>query len=201
MSGYNRVGAVIAADPTRVEVAMALPKPEQVKSWGGKLLVDSTGQPIGTITQVYNDDATGLPEWATTRLGEATFVIPLQGAVEAAGHIRVAVHRDDVAKSPAVVDKAHITPDEEARLYQYYGIPYSPERSRSGLPAGEGPLPAWGARARAIATSTGRRFGAEPVRRLRGDPVTLTFGAIAAVLATLLWAMLRRQRAGNGTAS
>src|SRR4051794_22971277 len=77
----------------RMEVAMTLPNPEKVKSWGGKLLVDRIGQPIGTVTQVYTDDATGLPEWATTRLGEATVLLPLKDAVEADGQIRVAVHR------------------------------------------------------------------------------------------------------------
>jgi hypothetical protein len=178
-----------------VEVAMTMPNPEQVKSWGGKLLVDRTGLPIGTITQVYTDDATGLPEWATTRLGEATFYLPLQGAIEADGQIRVAVHRDDVAKSPAVLDKQHITPDEEALLYGYYGIPYSPERSRSGLPAGEGPAPSRLTLARRAATGA-----TTAARRRLADPPTIGLSAFAAVLAALLWAMLRRQRAG-GTAS
>src|SRR3954451_24711333 len=166
---------------------MTMPNPEQVKSWGGKLLVDRTGLPIGTITQVYTDDATGLPEWATTRLGEATFYLPLQGAIEADGQIRVAVHRDDVAKSPAVLDKQHITPDEEARLYRYYGIPYSPERSRSGLPVGEGPPPS--------RVTVARRAAAAAGRRLTADPPTVALTALAALLATVLWTMLRRRRA------
>jgi hypothetical protein len=173
---------------------MALPNPEQVKSWGGKLLVDRTGQPIGTVTQVYTDDATGLPEWATTRLGEAAFFVPLQGAIEADGQIRVPLHRDDVAKSPGVVDKLHITPDEEARLYRYYGIPYTAERSRSGLPVGEGPMPSRLTRARRAATAA-----AATARRRLADPPTITLTAFAALLAGLLWAALRRQRSGKGT--
>jgi PRC-barrel domain protein len=176
-----------------MEVAMTLPNPEQVKSWGGKLLVDRTGQPIGTVTQVYTDDATGLPEWATTRLGEATVFLPLKDAVEADGRIRVAVHRDDVAKSPAVVDKQHITPDEEARLYRHYGIPYTPERSRSGLPVGEGPLPS--------RITVARRAAADAGRRLTADRPTVALTALAALLATLAWAMLRRGGASDRTAS
>jgi hypothetical protein len=168
---------------------MALPNPEQVKSWGGKLLVDRTGQPIGTVTQVYTDDATGLPEWATTRLGEATFFLPLQDAVEADGQIRVPVHRDDVAKSPAVLDKLHITPDEEARLYRYYGIPYTAERSLSLLPVGEGPLPSRLTIARRAVAGA-----AATARRRFADPPTITLTAFNVVLAVLLWAALRRQR-------
>jgi hypothetical protein len=173
---------------------MAMPNPEQVKSWGGKLLVDRTGQPIGSITQVYTDDATGLPEWATTRLGEATFFLPLQGAVEADGQIRVQVRRDDVAKAPGVVDRRHITPDEEARLYRYYGIPYSGERSRSGLPVGEGPAPSRLTLARQAATDA-----ATSARNRLADPPTVALSAFAALLAGLLWAALRRQRADRGT--
>jgi hypothetical protein len=171
---------------------MALPNPEQAKSWGGKLLVDRSGQPIGTVTQVYTDDATGLPEWATTRLGEATFFLPLQGAVEVDGQIRLLVHRDDVARSPAVVDKRHITMDEEARLYRYYGIPYTPERSRSGLPVGEGPVPSWLTRVRRAATAA-----AATARRRLADPPTVTLTALTALLAALLWATLRRERNGK----
>jgi hypothetical protein len=172
---------------------MAMPNPEQVKSWGGKLLVDRTGQPIGTVTQVYTDDATGLPEWATTRLGEATFYLPLQGAIEADGQIRLVVHRDDVAKSPAVVDKRHITPDEEARLYRYYGIPYTAERSRSGLPVGEGPVPSRLTRARRAVTGA-----ATTAQRRLADPPTIGLTALAALLAALLWAALRREHGSHG---
>jgi hypothetical protein len=120
---------------------MGLPSPEQVSTWGGKLIVDRAGSPIGTITQIYNDNATGLPEWATIRLGEATVFLPLLDAVEADGQVRVQVRRDDVAKAPLVGPGRRITEQEEARLYSHYGIDYTPERSPSGLPRGVGPVP------------------------------------------------------------
>jgi hypothetical protein len=119
---------------------MGLPSPEQARTWGGRLLVDRDGDPIGTVTQIYTDDATGLPEWATIRIGEATVFLPLLDAREADGRIRVRVKRDEVAKAPLVVDRQRISEREEARLYAYYGIPYTPERSPSGLPAGTGPV-------------------------------------------------------------
>lgn len=167
---------------------MTLPDPKQVRTWGGKVLVDREGQPIGTVTQVYTDDDTGLPEWAATRLGELTVFMPLQDAVEADGQIRVRVRRDDVAKAPLVVDKDHLTQDDEARLYRHYGIPYSPARSRSGLPVGEGPVPT----RLQVATASARAVVAETQRRLT-DPPTLRLLAVAGVLATILWASLRRR--------
>jgi hypothetical protein len=120
---------------------MGLPSPEQASTWGGKLVVDRDGAPIGTVTQIYSDDATGLPEWATIRLGEATVFLPLLDAQEADGRVRVRFKRDDVAKAPMVGPGRRISPEEEARLYSYYGIDYTPERSPSGLPRGVGPIP------------------------------------------------------------
>src|SRR5919202_7116921 len=120
---------------------MGLPSPEQASTWGGKLVVDRDGAPIGTVTQIYSDNATGLPEWATIRIGEATAFLPLLDAVEADGQVRVRVKRDDVAKAPMVGPGRRITPEEEGRLYRYYGIDYTPERSPSLLPRGVGPIP------------------------------------------------------------
>jgi hypothetical protein len=119
---------------------MGLPSPEQARTWGGKLIVDRDGAPIGTVTQIYSDNSTGLPEWATIRLGEATVFLPLLDAQESDGRVRVSVKRDDVAKAPLVGPGERISEQEEARLYRHYGIEYSPERSPSGLPAGVGPL-------------------------------------------------------------
>ena len=100
---------------------MGLPSPEQASRWGGKMLVDREGAAIGTVTQIYSDNATGLPEWATIRLGEATVFLPLLDAVEADGQVRVQVKRDDVAKAPMVGPGRRITEQEEARLYSTTG--------------------------------------------------------------------------------
>jgi hypothetical protein len=120
---------------------MGLPSPEQASTWGGKLVVDRDGAPIGTVTQIYSDNATGLPEWATIRLGEATVFLPLLDAEEADGQLRVQVKRDDVAKAPMVGPGRRISEQEEIRLYRYYGIDFTRERSPSLLPRGIGPVP------------------------------------------------------------
>ena len=164
---------------------MTLPNPEQVKSWGGKLLVDRTGQPIGTVAQVYTDDATGLPEWATTRMGEAAFFLPLQGAVEAgradpppaaprrrrevAGGARPAAHhsRRGSALSGTTGSRTRRTLPQRAAVGEG-----PPRRGSTGPPVGVG----------AAATA----------RRRLADPPTITLTALAAVLAGLLWATLRR---------
>ena len=116
---------------------MALPSPDEARTWGGKLIVDRMGATIGLCTQVYLDDATGLPEWATARMGNTSVVLPLVDAVEAQGRVQVGVRRDDVVRAPAVADQHHITEDEEIRLYEHYGIAYSRSPSGGLLPASE----------------------------------------------------------------
>ena len=160
---------------------MGLPSPEQASMWGGKLVVDRDGAPIGTVTQIYSDDATGLPEWATIRLGEATVFLPLLDAHEADGQVRVRVKRDDVAKAPLVGPGRRITEQEEARLYRHYGMDYTVERSRSGLPRGVGPIPT---RAQRL------------VRRARGleaGPLALAAGLTAAAGLVAVLGLRRRR--------
>lgn len=121
---------------------MALPDADAARTWGGKTIVDRFGATIGACTQVYTDDATGLPEWATARIGRTVVLLPLLDAVEVDEQVRVAVSRDDVVRAPAVADRHHISAEEEAALYRHYGIAFSQARSSSLLPEGEGPAPA-----------------------------------------------------------
>jgi hypothetical protein len=118
---------------------MAMPDPDRAKTWGGKTIVDRAGATIGACTQVYTDDATGLPEWATARMGNASVLLPLVDAVEDDGRVRVTVGRDEVVLAPPVADAGHVSTDEEIRLYRHYGIPYSLGGSGTILPASEVP--------------------------------------------------------------
>ena len=159
---------------------MGLPSPERARTWGGRMVVDRDGARIGTITQIYTDDATGLPEWATTRLGEATVFLPLLDAHEQDGAVQVQVKRDDVAKAPMVGPGRRISEQDEARLYRWYGIDYTPDRSPSGLPAGVGPVPrpsAW----RRLAQEGGAD---RPLLVVAGAVIAVVVVAVAAVLTT-----------------
>jgi hypothetical protein len=118
-----------------VEVLMGLPDAGSATTWGGKLLVDRDEAEIGICTEIFLDDATGLPEWATVDLGGGPAFVPLLDAVESGERVRVAVRGVDVAGAPPVGDLRHVSEDEEERLYRHYGIEYSRDASQSGLPA------------------------------------------------------------------
>jgi hypothetical protein len=120
---------------------MGLPDPGSARTWGGKLLVDRDGAEIGTCTEIFLDDATGMPEWATADVAGGPAFVPLIDAVESGPQVRVAVRRVDVADAPSVGDVRHLSEDEEERLYRHYGIEYSQAASDSGLPADAAPSP------------------------------------------------------------
>lgn len=101
---------------------------EELESWIDKNVVDRVGQRIGVVVDVYANDDTGAPEWlaVVTRLfGSRLSFVPLEGAYEVDGHIRVAYERLFIKDSPNVEADGRLSEEEETRLYRYYGIPRS----------------------------------------------------------------------------
>ncbi|MFD3808117.1 DUF2382 domain-containing protein [Streptomyces sp. NPDC058611] len=86
---------------------------------------DTDGEKIGSIGQVYRDDATGRPEWVTVKTGwfgmKESFV-PLAGARSDGEALRVPHAKDVVKDAPRVDADQHLDAEEEARLYRHYGL-------------------------------------------------------------------------------
>src|SRR3954467_5621574 len=172
---------------------MALPDANAVKTWGGKLLVDRDGTEIGTCTQIFVDDATGLPEWAAADLNGGPALVSLVDAAESGDRVRVAVRQVDVADAPPVGDAWHISVEEEERLYRHYGIDVSQAASESLLPVDEPVAPEPSSSAPPSAESepepeptsdaTGHHGRAPLLRGL----AAVVVGAVAAIGATVFW--------------
>jgi hypothetical protein len=121
---------------------MGLPNLESASTWGGKLLIDRDGTEIGTCTEIFVDDATGLPEWAAADISGGPALVPLLHATESGDNVKVAVRQSDVVDAPSIDHGGHMTEDEEERLYRHYGIEVSREASESLLPAADADVPA-----------------------------------------------------------
>ncbi len=108
-------------------------------SSGGTVVGDG-GDKIGKVGQVFLDDETGEPEWVTAKtglFGGAETFIPLAQASAAGDEIRVPYSKDKVKDAPRIDDAGgHLTQQQEADLYRYYGLDYSETSSDSGLPDG-----------------------------------------------------------------
>ena len=91
----------------------------------GRSLFGSDGEKIGKVGQIYLDDTTGRPEWATVQTGlfgtRETFV-PLREVSGSGEDLNVPFTKEKVKNAPNVDADGHISADEEAELYRYYGL-------------------------------------------------------------------------------
>jgi uncharacterized protein (TIGR02271 family) len=110
----------------------------------GRTLVDRDGDKIGKVDEVYTDREGGQAEWAlvhTGLLGTKNSFVPLRDAAPAGEDIRVAVTKDAVKDSPGVDAEGDLSEEEERRLFEHYGVPYTTEGSttaRGGSDDAEG---------------------------------------------------------------
>jgi hypothetical protein len=125
--------------------------------WPGRDVLDSGGERLGGVREIYLDRETGRPEWVLVDVDsdEARFV-PLADASVESSTIRVAHTADAIRSAPGIGSEPRIDESEERRLYAHYGLGYSEAESGSGLPEdvptreheqrASGPTPtAWGA--------------------------------------------------------
>ena len=88
-------------------------------------VVNTDGQKIGGIGTIYLDDTTGEPEWVTVKtglFGASQSFVPLQGADVVGNDIQVNYDKDVVKDAPRVDTDGDLTPEEEQRLYDHYGL-------------------------------------------------------------------------------
>ena len=92
----------------------------------GSNAVDNDGDKLGKVGQVYLDDQTGRPEWATVStglFGTSESFVPLAEATVSGGTLRVPYQKAKVKDAPRVdAEQGHLSPAEEEELYRYYGV-------------------------------------------------------------------------------
>ena len=113
----------------------------EVRDLIGAELLDSSGDKVGRIGQIYLDDRTGEPEWATVNTGHfgthESFV-PLAQADRAGHAVRVPYEKSTIKDAPTMptVD-ARLDEAQVRELYVYYGLDFAGQRSDSGIPSGQ----------------------------------------------------------------
>ncbi len=112
---------------------------DNIAAWRGHDLVDGTGAKIGSISDIYADEDTGQPEWiavSTGLFGTKVSFVPLAGATPQGNEMVSRWTRDQVKDAPRAEADGRLSQEEEAALYQHYGMAYGESRSGSGLPEG-----------------------------------------------------------------
>lgn len=97
----------------------------QTLTSGGGNVIDSNGDKIGSIGQVFLDDNTGRPEWVTVNtglFGMSESFVPLREGELSGKDVRVPYTKDQVKDAPRISDsEGHLDESEEDKLYAYYG--------------------------------------------------------------------------------
>ncbi len=98
---------------------------QQISTVIGATAVGPDGK-HGTVGEVFLDDETGRPEWATVRtglFGTKEAFVPLADATVQGSELRVPYDKAKVKHAPHVdVSAGHLSPQEEQELYRYYGV-------------------------------------------------------------------------------
>ncbi|ANW21205.1 PRC-barrel domain-containing protein [Streptomyces clavuligerus] len=90
----------------------------------GRKAFDRDGTKIGTVDEVYLDDATGSPEWAAVRtglFGRDAFV-PLAPSTLVDDALSVPYERALIRDAPDFGVGRHLSPEQELQLYRHYGL-------------------------------------------------------------------------------
>jgi uncharacterized protein (TIGR02271 family) len=89
---------------------------------------DSTGKKIGSVGQVYLDIDTGQPEWLTVKTGlfgtKESFVPLARAHVRPDHDVELEVDKAAVTQAPNFDTDRDLSPEDEMRLYQHYGMTY-----------------------------------------------------------------------------
>lgn len=94
----------------------------------GRKAFDVKGAKIGTIDEVYLDDATGVPEWAAVRTGlfSRDAFVPLEPSELRDGILHVPFDRALIKGAPDFGVGRHLSPEQELQLYHHYGLDTAP---------------------------------------------------------------------------
>ncbi|MEI7031532.1 PRC-barrel domain-containing protein [Streptomyces pratensis] len=96
----------------------------------GRKAFDRKGAKIGTVDEVYLDDATGVPEWAAVRTGlfSRDAFVPLEPSEFTEDALRVPFDRSLIRGAPDFGVGRHLSPEQELQLYRHYGLDSPPSQ-------------------------------------------------------------------------
>ena len=107
-----------------------------VAEWHDKMLVDSDGEKIGKLQDVYVDVENDEPQFATVKegfIGRHLTFVPLGAIKVGPDELQVAVTRDQVKSAPNIEQHGEeLSQADESALYHHYALNYTPPDTESG---------------------------------------------------------------------
>src|SRR6204780_3584631 len=107
-----------------------------VADWQGKMLIDSNGEKIGKLQDIYLDVETDVPQFATVKegiIGRHLTFVPLGGIQIGPDDLRVAVTKEQVRSAPDIeMSGEELSQADESALYHHFELNYTPINTESG---------------------------------------------------------------------
>ena len=107
-----------------------------VAEWHGKMLVDSHGEKIGKLQDVYVDVENDEPQFATVKeglIGRHLTFVPLGGLTVGPDDLQVAVTKEQVQSAPNIEQHGEeLSQADESALYHHFELNYTPPDTESG---------------------------------------------------------------------
>ncbi|MCY0954774.1 PRC-barrel domain-containing protein [Streptomyces sp. H27-S2] len=101
-----------------------------IREWRTRDVMDVGGHKIGTLEAIYVDTSTDEPAVATVLVGLPTrrrlVFVPLAGAIVGPGYVKVDYDRSLVKKCPAIGTDDVLPAEDEAAVFEHYGLSYKP---------------------------------------------------------------------------
>jgi uncharacterized protein (TIGR02271 family) len=120
----------------------------EARALAGATAYDQAGQKVGQVATVYQDQATGEPEWLTVKTGlfgmKETFVPLALARTRGQGEVELAADKDTITSAPKIDPDGELSRNEEQQLFSYYGLGYGQWSSRAGLSEASGQATAGG---------------------------------------------------------
>src|ERR1700739_3013500 len=88
----------------------------------GARVTGSDGKVIGTVEQVFRDDADGTPAWARIRSGKTGRFVPVSAGEFTSDGLRVPFDSRKVLAGPNIDAGQHMSAAQAGEIRKYYGL-------------------------------------------------------------------------------
>lgn len=108
---------------------------DQARTLQGKTVYTAGGDKLGSIDTLYADREDGHPTFMTVHtglFGTKTHFVPLEEAALEGDRVTVPYDKDRITGAPNIDEDSELSPEEEQRLYSYYGLTGGPGYTAAG---------------------------------------------------------------------
>ena len=100
---------------------------QEIETWYGQPLYDSSGSKIGEISDSLIEGETGQPAWLTIKtsgLGKKETLVPVHGASPSGDGVRVPYDEAQIKDAPSVKPDQELSDAEVRELYAHYALDF-----------------------------------------------------------------------------